>query len=155
MGHAGWDRSRVTSVEKTTMWQHLRWIALGVVVAVGLWSIIASQPPQNSTSQTVQSGPASVTSSSITLTHQSSDAWYIYRGVSTDPLSGRHAVIKSIVVAPGASLSLAHGDDPTFYAMSPGESNAFNGKPVEGTWSAQLSGNRTDVPTAITFTVNW
>jgi hypothetical protein len=137
------------------MWQHLRSIALGLVVAVGLWSIIASQPTQISPSQTAQSGPASVANSSVTLTHQSGDAWYIYRGVSTDPLSGRHAVIRSIVIAPGVGLSLAHGDDPTFYAMSPGESNAFNGKPVEGAWSAQLSGNRTEAPTAITFTVNW
>jgi hypothetical protein len=128
------------------MWQYLKLVALGPVVVVGLLSIVASP---NTTTNTAP-GRAS-----ITLTHQQGDAWYVYRGTSTDPAAGRHAVIRSVTISPGSSFSLAHGDDPTFYAMSPGESNVFNGKPAEGAWSAQFSGNRNDAPAAIMITVDW
>ena len=89
------------------------------------------------------------------LTREAGQPWYIYKGVSPDPVPGAHAVIDSLTLLGNASYSMSHDQDANAYFISPGEIYAFRGMPVAGSWTAQFSGNRINAPATVAFTLRW
>ena len=45
---------------------------------------------------------------SVVLTHEPGQPWYVYKGLSADPVPGGHAVIDSLALPGSVSYSLSH-----------------------------------------------
>jgi hypothetical protein len=131
------------------MGHRLRSAALYLVVLTGIWSIVGSA---TNPAPTVPSARQEI---SVVLTHGAGQPWYVYKGVSADPHPGGHALIESISLPGNVSYSLSHDQDTDAFFVNPGEIYAFRGMPAAGTWTAQYSGNRTDAPDTVQFTVRW
>jgi hypothetical protein len=128
-----------------------RWLqpaSLWLAIGAGIWSIVgsATNPPAATSTQHELS---------VVLTHEAGQPWYIYQGVSSDPVPGGHTVIDSLSLAGTASYSLSHDQDTNAYFVSPGDVYAFRGMPVAGSWTAQYNGSRSDAPQAVQFTLRW
>lgn len=135
------------------MLNHVKSVVLGGVILVGIWSILASttNPPPSTTNP--QQNAVLQKEISVVLTRQAGDPWYVYKGTSADPSPGEHAVIDSLSLPGKLSYALSHGQDSNAYFVNPGENSAFRGMPVEGSWTAQFSGNRADAPNTVQFTI--
>jgi hypothetical protein len=135
------------------MLSHVRFVAFVGVILVGIWSILASTPNPPPPATNLPQNAVGQREISVVLTRQAGDPWYLYTGASADPSPGEHAVIDSLSLPGSQSYALSHGKDPNAYFVNPGENSAFRGMPVEGSWTAQFSGNRVDAPNTVQFTI--
>ena len=75
--------------------------------------------------------------------------------MTADPDPDEHAVIDRLVLPCTVSYSLSHTQNTNAYFVSPGDICAFRGMPVAGSWTAEFSGNRSDAPDSVQFTLHW